>query len=339
MLVSHRVLNEQVDALREAMAQFGNAPQPGSPWAKDDDAVTGLIYPVADCRAKLLRYARHQAALIYVNAWDHLTTLAMLLGGDGGMSLLSHASVSRVITEAAVRFAWLMAPDIRSEERLVRAAADLQYSADERSKGVRALPAQLFDRRIYQHMLNSCSQEQDTIRKLIDGAGMAFGFARNGREKIRVEMQSPDVAAPLKVNVSERMAEWLPDSPSWYNVGSSVTHSIYWGLRDVNDSRPGEPLTLTPNVLDVGAAVESAISASALILDRCARMYGHDPTAHVQRAQERRAEVDALMRRAFASRWVRIPAEPRGRAARVARLDSTSLTATYLCVRPAGRDG
>jgi hypothetical protein len=69
-------------------------------------------------------------------------------------------------------------------------------------------------------------------------------------------------------------------------------------------------LALTPNVLDVGAAVESAISASALILDRCGRMTGHDPTARVQQAQQRRAEIDALMKRATTSAWAQVPAEP-----------------------------
>ena len=90
-------------------------------------------------------------------------------------------------------------------------------------------------------------------------------------------------------------------------------HSLYWGLRDINHSRPGESLALTPDVLDTGAAVESAISASALILDRCGRMIGHDPTAHVRRSQERRAEVDALMGRAVTSVWAHVPAEPQNR--------------------------
>jgi hypothetical protein len=93
------------------------------------------------------------------------------------------------------------------------------------------------------------------------------------------------------------MAELLPDSPSWYNVGSSVTYGIYWGLR----------------VLDVGAAVESAISASALILDRGGRCYGHDPGAYVQRSRERREAIDGLMCRATRSSWVRILTEPQQR--------------------------
>jgi len=69
-------------------------------------------------------------------------------------------------------------------------------------------------------------------------------------------------------------------------------------------------LALTPDVPGVGVAV---ISASALIPGRCGRMNGHDPAAHVQRAQRRRAEVDALMRRAVTSAWARVPAEPRNR--------------------------
>jgi hypothetical protein len=69
---------------------------------------------VADGRAKVLRYARHQASLIYANAWDHLISLARVLGGDGAMPLFSQASLSRVVCEAAVRFAWLMDPDVSS---------------------------------------------------------------------------------------------------------------------------------------------------------------------------------------------------------------------------------
>ena len=289
---------------------MAGAPQPGSPWTRDDEAVADHADRLMQARATVLRHARHQASLIYVNAWDHLITLARILGGAGAIPLFSQASVSRVICEAAVRFAWLMDPEISSAKRLVRGTVALHLSAEERSRGVRALPADRFDPRTYQQMVASCGQERDSIRKLIDEAGITFGSSRKGNAAARLEMQSLRVAVNLKINVTELMAELLPDSPSWYNIGSSVTHSIYWGLRDVNHSRPGEPLALTPNMLDIGAAAESAISASALILDRCGRMNGHDPTAQVQRAQERRAKVDALMRRAVNSAWAHIPAEP-----------------------------
>ena len=310
VLVSNRVLIEEAEALRAAMEEFGSAPRLGSPWTQDDEAFAAGADPVARGRAAVLRYARHQASLTYVNALDHLITLARILGGDGAMPLFSQASVSRVVCEAAVRFAWLMDPEVRSAKRLVRGAVALHLSAEERSRGVRALPAERFHPQTYQQMIDSCRQEQASIRELIDGAGMAFSSSRKGNVKARLEMHSPKVEVPLKINISELMAGLLPDSPSWYNIGSSVSHSTYWGLRDVDHSRPGESLALTPSVLDVGAAVESAISASALMLDRCGRMTGHDPSAHVQRAQQRRAEIDALMKRATTSAWAHIPAEP-----------------------------
>jgi hypothetical protein len=109
------------------------------------------------------------------------------------------------------------------------------------------------------------------------------------------------------VKAGDLMAELLPDSPSWYNIGSAVTHSVFWGLRDVVHSRPGEPLDLLPDVMEVGAAAESVISASALILDRCGRYYGHDPRSQIQRAQEHREKIDALMRRAATSTWAQLP--------------------------------
>jgi enamine deaminase RidA (YjgF/YER057c/UK114 family) len=252
-------------------------------------------------------FARLSAPAVRLAALaEHLITLARILGGDGAMPLFSQASVSRVICEAAIRFAWLMDPDVTSATRLLRGAVALHHSAEERSKGVRAIPAGHFAPSDYQQMLGNCSQERDDIRKLPGGAGMTFGSSAKGNTKSRLELQSQKTAIPLKINIIELMAAWLPDSPSWYNIGFAVTHSIYWGLRDITHSRPGQALALTPEVLDVGAAVVSAISASALILDRRGRMNGHDPAPHVRRALERRDEIDALMQRAVTSNWLRI---------------------------------
>lgn len=312
VLVGNRVLNEEAEALRSAMVYFGAAPQLGSPWVQDDEAFGDRAKLFVPGRATILQHARHQAALIYVNAWDHLISLARLLGGDGAMALFTQASVSRVICEAAVRFAWLMDPQVSSAERLVRGAVALHNSAEERSKGVNALPAGYVHSHLHEGMLASAQKERELITNLIAGAGMTYSYLTSTNRKIRLELQS--ISVPLKINISQLMAKWLPDSPSWYNIGSSVTHSIYWGLRDLNHSRPGQSLALTPNVLDVGAAIESAISGSALILDRCGRMNGHDATSHVQHSQQRRGEVDALMRRAATSTWVHIPSEsPPGR--------------------------
>jgi hypothetical protein len=315
VLTANRVLTEEADALRAAMESFSNAPQPGCPWEQDDKTVSDHTSHEARSRFTLLRYSRHQTALIHANAYDHLLTLARALGGDGAMPLFSHASVSRVVCEAAVRFALIMDPEISSEERIMRGAAGLFVSAEERFRGVRKLPPERFGQQ-FQRMIDNCNAERATLQELINGAGFTFGYARGGKKKVRLELESADISVPLDINITQRMAELLPDSPSWYNIGSSVTHSIYWGLRDVDGSRPGEQLALTPDVMDVGAAAESAISASGLILAHGGRCFGHDPSPHVQRTHERREAVDALMRRAHTSTWVAIPAEQQHRRER-----------------------
>jgi hypothetical protein len=53
----------------------------------------------------------------------------------------------------------------------------------------------------------------------------------------------------------------------------------------INITEPGEALTLTPTSWML-AAVESATSASALSLDRCRRMNGHDAAPHVRGCTE-----------------------------------------------------
>lgn len=129
------------------MEEFGSTPRPGSPWTQDDEAFADGADPVAQGRAAVLRNARHQTSLIYVNALDHLITLARILGGDGAMPLFSQASVSRVVCEAAVRFAWLMDPGVSSAKRLVRGAVALHLSAEERSREFARFPPNASPRR------------------------------------------------------------------------------------------------------------------------------------------------------------------------------------------------
>jgi hypothetical protein len=62
---------------------------------------------------------------------------------------------------------------------------------------------------------------------------------------------------------------------------------------------------MTPNLLEVGAAGQSAISASGLILARYGTYYGHDPEPYVQQTKARRHGIDLHMRRIGAAQWVR----------------------------------
>jgi hypothetical protein len=70
--VASRVITDEADALHAALEDFSNAPQPGCPWNQDDKTVSDHASPHAEGQGKLLLYARHQAMLIYVNAYDHL---------------------------------------------------------------------------------------------------------------------------------------------------------------------------------------------------------------------------------------------------------------------------
>lgn len=138
--------------------------------------------------------------------------------------------------------------------------------------------------------------------------GPATSQAGPGASGTAGTARPPDITE-LPPAASDLMVELIPESPSWYNVGSSVAHSHYWGLRDVNRSPPGQQMNLVPDVMNVGAAAESAISASGVILENCARMFGHDPAKDFKRTRARRERVDALMRRATTSAWAHIPTE------------------------------
>jgi hypothetical protein len=306
--VARRCVIEEAEELRSALEDFSKEPRAGSPSVVDGQVWADRTGPGARDRAALLGLTQQQAVLTYVNAYDHMLSLGRLLGTDGAMSLFSHQSVSRVACEAAVRFAWLIDPGISSAKRITRGAVALVNSAEERLRGVRRLPAGHFPPGALEKMTENCSAERQTVRALLTGAGITFGHGKKSTAESKLVIGSENISVPLTISVGDLMAEYLPDSPSWYNVGSAVTHSIFWGLRDVTRSRPGEPLDLMPDVLEAGAAAESAISAAGLILDRCGRYYGHDPQMYVQRARERREQVDALMRQAVTSTWAQLPA-------------------------------
>jgi hypothetical protein len=295
--VSRLVIIEEAEALRSALDEYSSSPQPGCPYELDSKAWSNAPAPQTEARRSLLDLTQHQAVLIYINAYDHMQTLGRALGGDGATTLFSHVSLSRVVCEAAVRFAWALDPAVSAEERIVRGAVLLLTSAEERLKGATGLPADRFGTRVHQALIRNCTQERDSVRGMIERAGVRLVWDRKGKRIVRLQLDSPLVDVPVDLNVTQLMGIFLPDSPGWYRPGSSVTHSLYWGLRDAIGSAPGEPLALTPPLAEVGAAAESAISASGLILTHAAGYYGHDPRSRVERTKARREAVDLRMRR------------------------------------------
>jgi len=86
-------------------------------------------------------------------------------------------------------------------------------------------------------MRSSCRQEQ-ADRRGWDGLR---NLAQRQHE-VRLELLSPRTSVPLKINITELMADWLPDSPSLYNIGSSVIHSIYWACGTLTTLAQASPL-------------------------------------------------------------------------------------------------
>jgi hypothetical protein len=296
--IAGQTVLEEAGALREALSAFSEAPQPGCPAELDQKTWSDQTVPSATGRSRLLNLTMHLAVLVYANAYDHLFTLGRALGGDGSMPLFSQATISRVICEAAVRFAWQFDPNISSDERVVRGAVALLDSEEQRLKGAMRMPTTFGLR---QPLVDRSTGERDQARKVITDAGISLVPSRDGKATARLELHA--VSVPMKLDITELVSGLLTESPTWYNISSGVTHSLYWGLRDAVASRPGERLALTPDLLEVGAAAESAISASGLILARCGSYYGHDARDQLQATAERRESIDRLMREIGVARF------------------------------------
>jgi hypothetical protein len=104
---------------------------------------------------------------------------------------------------------------------------------------------------------------------------------------------------------------------------------LYWGLGDAVATALGDAVVLVPDLLDVGAAAESAISASNLIPECSAAHYGHDPDAHVRAAAQRRESIDELMRPIGEARWAHV--------ARLYEVDAQAARCTTRVAAPVAR--
>jgi hypothetical protein len=305
---SRHAILEEAKALRSALADFSSDPQLGCPYKMDVQAWSGDPGPQAEGRRRLWGFTQDQVRLIFVNAYDHLVTMGRVLGGDGAMPLFSYSSLSRVACEAAVRFAWIIDVEVSCEERVMRGAVSLLVSANERLKGVMAIPDTHFNESLRRKLIDNCQTEVNSAEALITGAGLTLARGRDGKTFARLELDSPKISVPVKLDITKLMGEMLPDSPSWYNVGSSVVHSRFWGLRDAVISAGPDSLELGPNLLEVGAAAQTAISASGLIIARCAAYYGHDSQPYIKRTRKRREALDPHMKRFATSQKVWFPA-------------------------------
>jgi hypothetical protein len=256
-----------------------------------------------------------QARLILVNAYDHLVSVGRLLGTDGPMSLYAHTTLSRTVCEAAVRHAWLLDASLSYDDRITRSTATLIANTENRLKGVRDAPERNMGAQRQQMLVDNCTAEDEQVRQLIGQAEMDLIPEARGRKTARIELRGTAAKAPVKLDIGPLMAELLPESPSWDLLSSGIAHSAAWILHAAVTGQVNVPeLALTPDLLEVAVATESAISGSALIIKTHAIYYGYGPGPRLRQSQQRRNMLDVLMREQVARQMTNpaplIPAGP-----------------------------
>lgn len=295
--MARRALEQEARSLKAAVDEYADGtPTPGCCCQADTVSARRATSRFRKAQQQLFASGQHQARLTLVNAYDHLVSMGRLLGSDGAMSLYARTTLSRSVCEAAVRHAWLLDPSISYEERITRSAAMLLANAENRLAGAREIPDRNLGADTVQMLVSNCAAECDQVCKLIARAGMDLASDRTGRKTARVELCDPAVKVPVKLDIGSLMAALLPDSPGWYRISSGIAHSAAWVLRDAMAGTSGPDLELTPDLMEVAAAAQTAISASALIIERHATYYGHAPEPRMQRSSQRRTMLDVLMR-------------------------------------------
>ena len=298
----HRALEQEARNLKAALDTNAENPSPtaGHLFERDLNCATQSDRGIRDGQLKLMAWGHYQARLTYVNAYDHLLSMARLLGSDGAMSLYAHTTMSRSVAEAAVRHAWLLDPSVNYDERITRYAAVAYYGAENRLKGARQSLVREAAQPVRELIIDRCSTDFDQVRSLIDQAGMNLGLDYKGKNVARIELRGSDVKVPIKFETGPLMEKLLEESPGWYLLSSGVSHSAPWILDSaVTGDRSGSALSLTPDLLEVAAASQTAISASALILERHGTYFGFDPEPFTRRSRQRRTILDVLMRDQF----------------------------------------
>lgn len=308
----HQALEQEAAALKEHVERCANDPQPGAVFTADQAAWKST--PNHRHRAGRRRVMQHgwkQARLLHVAAFDHLVTLERVLGADGALPVYAHATLSRSACEAAVRLSWHLDASADYETRIARSAVALHDSALNQLKGARQIPRTL-PTQLRSRLVENAQAEHDRVMKLIDSAGMTRVPDARGRRTAWIESADSGTKTPVKLDIGPLMDRLLPDSPGWYNLSSGVAHSATWMLRDAVVSGENELyLRLQPNLLDLASAVQSAISASALIIETYARYYGHDPDPLADRSRQRRRMLDPWITDHVAAQHTRSATPPR----------------------------
>jgi hypothetical protein len=293
---ARRALELEAPALHEAVERYANNPQKGSPRRMDTAVVKRVTGPKGKAQRTLVTLTQHQARLMLVNAYDHLVSLERLLGRDGAVSVYAHTTLSRAVCEAAVRCAWLLDSDVSTEERLARCCVLLFNGEEDRVRGARSLPADIYPEPKRQELVSNAQKSRDSCHEFIDAAGMKLVLDRKGKTIAHILYPQAKVQVPVKVQATTLMERFLPSVPGWYGMSSATAHSSPWTLQDAVVGEPiAYPLVLSPHPLEIGGATEAALDGSALLIKTYAQYFGHDAEPELRASRQRRGMIDRLV--------------------------------------------
>jgi hypothetical protein len=293
---ARRAIQQEVAAWPAALTAYAQDIRIGSPFMIDHGLVKTSPGDIRDGREHLFRMTLDQARVIAANTYDHLVSVGRLLGDDEAMSIFAHTTLSRSVCEGAVRLAELLDAVVDFEVRLARGGAMLLASATQRASGITKVSSDRWPNPVRQALTDRCEAEVASVSALIISAGLLVRNGPRNARPSRVEVPGTGESAVLAPKIGPLMEKLLPEAPDWYGISSGVSHSVPWVLQTAVISSLNDPfLRLTPDLLEVGAAVQSAIAAASLAVTTYARYYGHDPEPYARASRQRRGILDKLM--------------------------------------------
>jgi hypothetical protein len=238
----------------------------------------------------------HMAELAIANMLDHLDALRAVLATDIGEDKLpafAHASLVRVIAEAAATACRWYDPDSDTVTRLLRTAVARRYDAEQDKKACDALPSHLS---YAAQARQGADQRLSGASKLISDAGITEGVGRDGKTLAHLVWRDGR-KIPTKIEWSTEVASLFPDLFNLYQMGSGAIHSVPWHLGEVLLPSPtaASGFRASANPLSVGGAVDAALAVCSKMIERFGAYWGIDTTDLLQKTEVRRKTVLVYM--------------------------------------------
>ncbi|WP_155370641.1 hypothetical protein [Catellatospora vulcania] len=266
---------------------------PSCPYADDLAFISQQPAHRREPLTNLFRHVSLAGHSITMNIADHLRALTNLLNADE-LPVTAHWPLVRGALEGAARLRHLLDERADSATRLLRGAAMLTHSADEKlvlmDDVIQQLPVQAGRKAALQFQQDLANLlKQSGIRPVVNpnnGRVSGLKWGENGK----VTTTGP--------NVMQLINERFTNHPAVYRFTSAPTHSVAWSLRDdALMSADGSRMAWRPDAMSLGSAATTALTAWEAVLAGYAWYHGHAEIPATQATRDRRQQVEKAMKR------------------------------------------